>query len=551
MRRHPRIVSRAPHLPLPHGKVHAPSRGALPLHTLDWLILAIYLAAIVAAAVFLGRRAKDTGGFFLGARRMPAWAVVISIVATGQSAATFVGLPQASFDGDLTYLSTHLGEIIAAVLLAWFVIPLYYRLGIATPYELLERRLGSGARQGTSWAYLVGRIFSTGARVFIGAVPTSLVIFGNLNPSSIAISIWVLVALSTATTLVGGIRGVIWVDVVQAVVYIGAAVAMLCFLLARIPAPTGELLSALSAPAPDAPSKLRLISFSTDPAASFTLFTAVFCFSLLTIASHGADHDMVQRMLTCRSSRKAALSVLQGVLVRIPTVVLFLALGLLLHIYYLRPDLMGDAAPATPLITERGSERALTQFMLHEIPSGLTGLLIAGLFAAGLSSVNSSISAMSAAFVNDAYRKLRPARDDRHYLRVGRCAVLIAAALLGLFATLCIAWYDPTRQTLLDFALASMTFAYAGILGVFFTALCTKRGNARSALAALVVGFVVILLLQRPVFVWWTGLIPPLAATPDIPDDWRLGECTLAWPWHLPIGAACAAITCAIPRRSK
>ncbi len=503
------------------------------MHWIDWLVLLTYFGALVGAAVWLGRRAKDTQGYFLGSRQMPTWAVVISIVATGQSAATFVGLPQASFAGDLTYLSTHLGEIIAAVILAWLFIPVYYRLGVATPYELLERRLGPLARQGTSWAYLVGRVFSTGSRVFIGAVPTSLVVFGDLGPWHLVLSIWILVIASVGTTLIGGIKGVIWVDVVQAIVYVGAAVAALGFLLWRIPAPIGEVLSGLSAPPDGTGSKLRLLQFSGDPFESFTVLTAVFCFTLLTIASHGADHDMVQRMLTCKSGRKASLSVVQGVLVRIPTVVLFLGLGLLLHVFYQRPDLMGEVAPVKALATERGSEKAFTQFMIHEIPAGLTGLLLAGLFAAGLSSVNSSLGAMSAAFVNDAYKKFRPGRDDRHYLRVGRWAVVGCAVLLGAFACVCIAWYDPEHQSLLDFALASMTFAYAGILGVFFTALFTKRGNGWSAIAALGAGFVVVLLLQKPVYVWMTG-----------------GQTALAWPWHLPIGTLVATGVCAVGKRN-
>ncbi|MCC6285402.1 MAG: sodium:solute symporter [Phycisphaerales bacterium] len=520
------------------------------MHELDWLIVGLYLALLVGVGVLVGRRPRTAEGYFLASRRMPGWAVVISVLATAQSAATFVGVPQAAFAGDLAYLSTNIGGMIAAVVIARVLIPAYYARRVTTPYELIEGRFGAGARRGTCTAYLVGRVFATGSRIFIGAIPTSLVIFGDMQPAQLMISIWVMVAAALLLSVFGGISGVIWTDVTQAVVYLGAAVAALIALWIRIPASGSAIWQALSAPAPDAPSKLNLISLSFSPAADMTLWTSLLCFPLLTIASHGLDNDMAQRLLTCPTPRHAARSVINGVLVGIPAVLLFLVIGLLLSIIYQRPDLMGDRGPRVPLAEAGAGEsaKAFTHFIVHEMPMGLTGLMVAGLFAAGLSSVNSSISAMAATSVSDLYRPLRPGRDDRHYVRAGRWGMVIWSVALGLFGTLCITLYDPQAQTLLSFALSSMTFAYAGLIGVFCIAIFTRRGRAWSALAAMGTGFLVVLALQSKVFGWWTSLLPFTRATPGIDDGWRLGELVLAWPWHLLLAATGAALVCAIPR---
>lgn len=523
------------------------------MHELDWLIVGLYLAMLAGVGVLVGRRPRTSEGYFLASRRMPGWAVVISVLATAQSAATFVGVPQSAFAGDLTYLSTNIGGLIAAVVIARWLIPAYYARRVTTPYELIEGRFGLGVRRATCAAYLGGRVFSTGSRVFIGAIPASLVLFGDMHPWQLIVSIWVMIAASLLLSVFGGISGVIWTDVTQAAVYLGAALAALIALWLRIPASGADIWQALVSPADGAPSKLNLLNFSLAPGAALTLWTSLLCFPLLTIASHGLDNDMAQRLLTLPTPKHAARSVVNGILVGIPAVLLFLAIGLLLHIVYQRPDLMGERGPGVPLSSSgRGeSAKVFTHFIVHEMPIGLTGLMVAGLFAAGLSSVNSSISAMAATSVSDLYRPLRPGRADLHYLRAGRWAMTLWAVLIGLFATACISLYDPDSQTLLDFALSSMTFAYAGLIGVFGVAIFSRRGNGLSALLAMLVGFIIVLGLQPKVFAWWTGLSALTRATPADPEDWRLGELAIAWPWHLLLASGAAILVCAIPRGTR
>jgi Na+/proline symporter len=180
--------------------------------------------------------------------------------------------------------------------------------------------------------------------------------------------------------------------------------------------------------------------------------------------------------------------------------------------------------------TPGGKEKIFLQFILDAAPTGIVGLMMAGLFAAGMAPLTS----MSSAFVSDLYKHARPDRPDRHYLAIGRAAVVAFGVILGLFATACIAWYDPEKNTLINFALGVMSFAYAGLLGVFFTAMFTKRGNSASAIASLISGFVVVTMLEPALWESWTARVG-LA-------DWS--HTNIAFPWRLTTGAAIAFIVC-------
>jgi SSS family transporter len=507
----------------------------------DWFVLAGYFALLIGSGIWFSRRkVADTRDYFLANRSMPAWAVAISILATAQSAATFVGAPQSSYAGNLAYLASNIGGIIAAVILATVFIPAYYRLNVTTPYALLERRFGPGARTAASWAYLVGRVFASGARVFVGALPASLAIFGDVAPVHMCITIWFFIAFGVAYTFVGGVSSAIWTDVLQVSVYIGAALVTIAVLLHRIPVGPSELIDALANP-PQGASKLTVIQtgldfskpwWGFDPGAEFTLLTVTTGFVLLTLASHGMDQDLVQRMLTCRNAAAGARSVIGGVLVGIPAVCIFLVVGLLLYVFYQRPDIMGLAAPAEAA----PSDKAFQTFAYTQMGGGLAGLFLAGLFAAGPAGINSGLNSMASTFVEDVYRRVRPGRDERHYLKAGRAAVVAAGAMLGLFACACIVLYDSARNSLLGFVLGVMSFAYAGLLGMFFTALFTRRGSTKSVIAGWFAGFAIVALLEPVAWGWWTSLLPDsLAAAKDV---------AIAFPWRLVIATAVAFAVC-------
>ena len=186
---------------------------------------------------------------------------------------------------------------------------------------------------------------------------------------------------------------------------------------------------------------------------------------------------------------------------------MFMAIGLLLYVFYCHPEVMGPPRYAVP-----GANKAFLSFILHEMPAGLRGLMLSGLFAVAFTSLLSALNAMAATSLNDCYRPLMKRADPARDLRVGRLAVALWGAVLGGFACLCVGWQRSNHEGLLDFALGVMSFAYAGLLAVFLTALFTRRGTARSAIAALITGFAVITVLQPAVWQWLTSRPLELAA---------------------------------------
>lgn len=504
----------------------------------DWAVLATYCCLLLGTGAYFAARAKrNTTDYFLGGRSMPVWAVAISMLATAQSAATFVGVPEAAYNGNLTYLSTNLGGMLAAIILASVFIPRFYALKVSTPYQLLESRFGPGAKLASSWAYMIGRVFASGARVYVGAIPVAWAVFGagpnGVEPEHLTYSIIAFMIFGVIYTLAGGISSVIWTDVFQVCVYLGAAIVAAIVIYARLPYSFSDSIQHLSNGAADGSSKLSLFTlgldfskpgFGFDPAAEYTLLTAFTGWTLVTLASHGMDQDLVQRLLTCKSARKGSWSVISGVLIGIPVVLLFLVVGLLLWLH----------TRASVGIPPKGSDVFL-KYILSGMPAGAAGLMIAGVLAAGPAGINASLNSMASTFVEDVYKPGVPNRDERHYVRVGRLATAGWGVLMGAFALFCVHWQQESREEILPFVLGVMGFAYAGLLGIFFTALFTKRGTTFSAVAALAVGFVVVLILQPAIWTW-------MAKTLSLSDT--MIALKLASPWRLLIGTAVATLVC-------
>lgn len=496
---------------------------------LDWAIVAAYVVLLAAAGILSTRRQRDADDYFLAGHRVPIWLVAVSVLSTTQSAATFLGAPDYSYRGDYTYLASYIGPLLAAFLVARFLIPRFYALGVTTVYELLLHRFDSTAMRAAGGMYLIGRVFASGARLYLAAIAVSMIIFADIAPASVLLASAVLVVFGLAFTFIGGLRSVIWSDLVQVVLYVGAAAVVLILLWTAIPASTGEIWAALSAP-PEGGSKLRLLDVSLDPGASFSLPATLTGITLLFVASMGLDQDISQRFLACRDVREGRRALYVSVLASVPVVLLFMAVGSLLYIVYDRPDLMGRSAGAAGEF--RGEKITIfMHFILTQIPPGVRGLVAVGVLAAA--AVNSGLISMASVLIQDFYRPWRERHrrevSEAHYVAAGRVAmVLLALVLLGM-SILCFYWQRYTDAPLLDFALGVMTFAYSGLLGVYITALFTRRGNSASVIAALCVGFVAIG-LQQSYVVDMLGL----------PLSWK----SLAFPYQLCIGTAAAFATC-------
>ena len=514
---------------------------------LDWGVVAAYFLAMIYMGVIAARKDQDTREYFLGDRSLPSWALAISIVATTLSAATFVGAPELSYAGDLSYLSVSLGSFLAVIIVATIFVPKLYHAGTVTIYGFLGQRYGETARIAVSVMFLVGRMLASGARLFIAAIPLCLLIFAKrgqvdfaATKGQLCIAICLIGLIGTFYTTFGGIKTIVWIDVIQFFIVVGAAVVSIGLMLHAIPLPLTKVFALLADPhsGPHGHSKLQVFNLSTDPNDPYTLWAVLGGFTLLYTASLGVDQDFAQRFLVSKSAMKGSLSLLYSQVIAVVVVAFFLFIGLLLYVFYKRPDVMGQAAPSHA----PGKQYAYAAFLLNELPTVVSGLAISGFFAIAQGSMDSAINALASSAVADIYfpirRQLGYPVDPTRSTGAPKMAVALMGVVMVLFAILCIQLYTGHARTLIDFALGVMAFAYAGMLGVFLTALLTRRGNSGSVVAALAVGVLVVTLLQPGIMAWWSGRL--------FHRPWQLAS-----TWWMPIGTAVAFLVCVTgaPRR--
>jgi len=513
------------------------------LRTADVLVLVGYLLLLIATGIVLALRARRRAAnartttstspareYFLASRSMPTWAVALSILATAQSAATFLGAPQQGASGDLRYLLGNLGVILAALVTCLVFLPTYYRLNLQTPYQLLELAFGPGTRRLASAWYLLGRLMASGARVYIGAVPFCLALTGEVTPHGLLIAVAAFMLFGALFTIASGARGAIWTDVVQVAVYLGALAVITLVVLNRLPGTTLEALhSALDRPANAPLIILGPLTDSADLWRTFTPLTAITGVALLNLAFFAMDQDLTQRLLACKSAAHATRSLLfSAVAVTLPVVAGFVTLGLLLSSYFrqLDPSLINPSA--API----ADDRLLVLFALAHSPAGVAGLMLAGVLAAGPAGINSSLNAMASSFITDLYRPLRPRTTDAQAVRAGRVAILVIGLLMAGFAALCVLWHRAGNLSIIDFAMSVMIYAYAGLAGVFLAAVAFRKLPPLAGLIALPAGTLTVILL---------GTVSVPAPTPT-------GHAPLAWPWQLVGGTLVAFAVCAIAR---
>lgn len=503
---------------------------------IDWCVIIGYMLILVISGFYFNRKTQtNTTDYFLGGRGMPTWAVAMSLMATTLSAATFIGVPDIAYKGDWRYLLFQVGAFVAVVIVALKFIPVFYRENVTSVYELLGHRFGESARTAASCMFMIGRVLASGSRIFMAALPLSLIMFGDFATFHVATAILMLVVVGIGYTLVGGISSVIWADVLQSVVFIGAALIAITLLLNAFPDAINVISDLTNTTTESGTHKLQVFDSGLGPTSdhtlgirweeSFTLITALTGFVLLNLAAFGTDHDMVQRMLTCRNAVEGSKSTIYGLLMTIPVIALFLLVGSLLYLFYHK---MPENAQA---MSEIGKQKVFPVYIVTQMGTGVKGLMLAGVFAAGLSSLNSALNAMSATFVSDVYRKLKPHKDEHHYLKVGRIAVFCWGIVLGAFATFCVIWQKNSGDGLIAFALGVMVYAYSGLLAVFATAIFTRRGNIISVWAALITGFTVTLILDTNV---WNALGLNESIT----------ELTISFPWRMLIATTSAFIVC-------
>jgi SSS family transporter len=470
------------------------------VNALDWLVVGTYAAFVVTLGLLAGRGKRTAEGHLRAERSLPAWAVVFSILATEISAATYIGVPEMGYSGDWTYLQTTFGYLIGKLLLATFFIGLYWRLNLTSVYGLLGARIGPRTQRATAWAFLGGRLVASGVRLYIGAVAMSAATGLGLELAIVAMA-----ACSIAYTWIGGLKAVVWTDVAQGSIFVIGAVTALAFGLSAIDVPLGEL-------AREAFDAGKLRAFTLDDGGRSWLATqqpwpvAALFGATLVLASHGTDQENVQHLLNTKSAKSSTWSIALSALFAFPVVATFLAVGTMLWLYHRHVPFSGYSLANTKEI--------FPNFIVHALPTGLRGLVFAGLFATSIAHLGAMLNAASTIWIAD----IAPPRAGEHASlgRVRRLMVVFGVALLGV--ALFFAWWQTIdEKQLIPLALQAMTIFYGGILGAFLVALLAKRrGSDRSTVLGLCAGIAIGALgfFQTRLFGWpspkldWAYTIP-------------------------------------------
>jgi len=518
---------------------------------LDWLILLGYLLFTTLLGARLAGRQATIRDFFLGGRKLPWWAVSGSIIATEISAVTFIGVPAIVYraGGDLTYLQLTLGAILARLIIALWFVPAFYQREIYSPYEYMGQRLGTPVRSVTSGLFLLGAVLGQSVRLLLTAIILQL-----MTGVELWLAIWLIGALAVLWTLLGGITTVIWTDVIQFAVFTLGLVAALGVALTRLPGGWGEVMTVAAAAG-----KLRVWNLTTDPQEEFTLWTALLANTLLCLNAYGTDQLIAQRMFCCRGPRAARLAIIASSLGHLVTL-LAVGVGLTLYAFYQRHPLHGSAAASVATRVDN----VFPVFILQEIPPGLTGLVIAGVFAAAISSLDSVLAALSQTVVSHFYRPWRQRRlgtngrqkdDERHYLWAARLLVVVWGIVLCAMAH--VAELASTRyRELLNLALAMASYTGGALLAAFFFAFLRLNLSYRGIMwsAPLSVLMVFALSWHQP----W-AIVTTIAASLTLlaawlfwtMKNWRNGESsrtrTLLRGLALGAGAASVVLVCITP----
>lgn len=473
----------------------------------DYAVLMLYLAGITIFGSRFSRTYHSVKDYFVGTREIPWQVISLSIVATETSTLTLIGVPALAYSvyarpeegGSFTYLQVVAGYIVARFMIAWLLIPAYFDGQMLTAYELLNRRFGPNVKHIAASLFLVMRPLAEGVRIYGASLVLAAVIGASL-PGLSHLWLWSIIIVGTLTlvyTFEGGIAAVIWTDLIQFVIYIGGSILAAYMLLRLTPGGLPAIVTDARATG-----KLHVVSWSLSYSAPFTFWAGLVGGCFLTMASHGVDQLLVQRLLTCRSRRDSQLAIVSSGFIVLAQFALFLSIGVMLHAYY--------TTHALPAMST--NDEVFPVFIVRSLPHGVAGLVIAAIFAAAMSNVSGSLNSLASTTVLDFYQPLtgRSLEDARmlalsRWLTVAWGIVLIGTAILAR------GW-----GSVFTVGLTIASIVYGPMLGAFLLGVLTTRVTAQGA----AIGLAVSLAAMIGVRVWTE----------------------LAWTWYVLVGTAICAV---------
>jgi SSS family transporter len=474
------------------------------LHPVDLALIVVYLVGITLFGLSFRNKSKDAGArslrnYFLADQKIPWWAIALSIVSAETSTLTIISVPGVAFAGDFGFLQIVIGYMLGRVVVALIFLPKYFQGAMLTAYQLIDQRFGHTLHKVTAGLFLLTRAAAEGVRVFAVSIVVGIAI-----GTGDVLSIGIISALTLLYTFEGGMAAVIWTDVVQMVIYIGGTFVAIYTLGTHVPGGWTQIHQVAAAAG-----KFRLFHFAFNLTQTYTFWAGVLGGTFLTMASHGTDQLMVQRMLAARNLRESRMALLWSGGVIFLQFTLFLLIGAGLYVFYgLHPAVFASA------------DRIFPTFIVREMPVGIAGLLVAAILAAAMSNLSAALNSLSSTTVVDFYMHWRPKADDRERMMISRSSTVVWA--LVLFAVAVYSVFAGGKGHVVEVGLSIASVAYGALLGVFLLGTLTRYATQGGAIVGMICGFALNLLL-------WLD-----------PNPITLGPLTIphvAFTWYVLIGS--------------
>ncbi|MDZ7808137.1 MAG: sodium:solute symporter [Gracilimonas sp.] len=489
----------------------------------DYIVIVVYLVGVAYLGLRTSGKQTSNKDYFLGGEGMPWWAVLFSIVATETSTLTFISIPAVAYGGNLTFLQITVGYVIGRVGVALFFLPKYFEGELLTAYTFLERRFGPGMRNAASTTFMITRLLADGVRLFATAIPLAIILrlggaFTGMDDLQLyIISIAVITGITLIYTFFGGIKAVVWMDFVQMLVYIGGAVIAIFVLWNNLP-------ESFSLPK----EKLQIINLGFDLSFKefikqpYTLITAIVGGAVFSLASHGTDHLLVQRVLATGSLKSGQKAMIWSGIVAMLQFGLFLGIGLLLFMFY-----EGISAEALGLAT---TDEIFAKFIVEQLPVGISGLIVAALFAAAMSSLSSSLNSLASSTTYDLYKPyFGKENTDAEDLAISRKITLGWGVILSVSAALFafLQLQGGERPAIVELGLGIASYTYGGLLGAFLLGMLFDKPDKRDAMIGFFTGLITLLFMVQ-------GPIQNI-----LPGD----GLAIAWPLYTLVGSLIVVLT--------
>ena len=464
---------------------------------LDYIIVIVYLVGSVIFGVFVAGKQRNSKDYFLGGKTLSWWAVGFSIVASETSTLTFISIPGLAYKSNMHFMQLVFGYFIGRLLVSLFFIPAYYKGEIETAYDFLGKRYGQLLRKLTSGVFIITRVLASGVRLFATAIPVHI-ITGLDYPASIAI----IGIFTLMYTYLGGLKAVVTMDVVQMFIYIGGAVASMIVIFSFLPNGINDVIHYATL---GGINKFEIFNFNSGNGfadyftSPYTLLGAFIGGTFLTMASHGTDQLLVQRLLGCSTKKESQKALMLDATLIVLQFGFFLFLGLCLFAYY-KAQPFGSLTMASTGMLLTSSDEVFPKFIVENLPTGISGIVIAGVLASAMGTLSSAISSLASSTYLDLFRKEGKQHKEVFWSRIFTLLwgiVLIGGAML----------FTDSKNPVVELGLSIASFTYGGLLGAFLLGLFFKKTRQIDAVLGFItgiLGMVFVIYYTKIAFTWYT-----------------------------------------------